>query len=163
MKSKMLLGWLAGLVLPLLISTAVLAAEDTAQGAQPPSETGQPGAAGQAAPGPDGAKDAAGAVGGATTQGQPPGGSENHQQEALKHAKAAATSGQKGDYSTIAKHAELAKTHVEAALKDKPGNPHLEAALASLNTAIMAGKLGEGGKAHKAAKEAVSHLEAAGK
>lgn len=166
MNNTRLLGWLGGLGLPFLVATATIAAEGDPQSTRSPAEAaqpGQPGAAGQAAPGQPGATGAEGAAGGATTMGQPPGGSENHTQEALKHARAASTSGQKGDYSTISKHAQMAKTHVEAALKEKPGDPHLQAALSSLDTAIMAGNLSEGSKAHKAAKEAISHLEAAGK
>lgn len=166
MKSTRLLGLLVGLGLPFLVATATIAAEGDPQSTPSPAEKAQPdqpGAAGQAAPGQPGTAGAEGAAGGATTQGQPPGGSENHLQEALKHAKAASTSGQKGDYSTIAKHAQLAKTHVEAALKDKPGDPHLQAALSSLDAAILAGNLSSGDKAHKATKEAINHLEAAGK
>jgi hypothetical protein len=94
------------------------------------------------------------------TMGQPPGGSENHAQEALKHARAAAGSGKRGDFSNIAKHAQLSKTHVEAALKDKPDDPHLQAALKSLDEAIVEGHRGNGDRARKSAKEAVTHLKA---
>lgn len=86
---------------------------------------------------------------------------ENHTQEALKHAKAAAKSGFKGDASTIAEHAQLAKTHVEAALTQRPDNPHLKAALDNLNQAIAQGNLSMADPARQAAHEAVVHLKAA--
>lgn len=98
---------------------------------------------------------------GGTTMGQPPGAPENHLKEATKHAEAAATSGKKGDASTIAKHARMAKTHVEAALKDQPGDEHLNAALKSLDAAIFGSERGEGDKARQAAKDAVNHLKMA--
>jgi hypothetical protein len=176
MSSKMLTGLLAGLSLSFLIPMAAVAVEGKTQIAQSSTETGQTGegvrgttgestGGGQTAPGGLGGESGAtgtegGAGGGATTMGQPPGGSENHVQEAMKHAQAAAASGKKGDYSTIAKHAQMSKTHVEAALKDKPDNPHLQAALKSLDSAIAEGNLSNGEKARKAAKEAVTHLNA---
>jgi hypothetical protein len=100
-------------------------------------------------------------AGGATTLGQPPGGSENHIQEALKHAEAAAAAGKKGDASTIATHAQASKTHAEAALQQKPGDEHLKAALQSLDEAIKEANVSRADKARKSAHEAVTHLKAA--
>jgi hypothetical protein len=160
MSNKILLGLLASL--SVLIGTAVDAAESQAQRAETATETQRPdtGTTGGTGGEETGGKQAEPAGGGATTLGQPPGGSENHAQEALKHAKAAAASGKKGDFSSIAKHAKLSKTHVEAALKDKPDDSHLQAALKSLDEAITEANRGNGGPARKAAKEAVSHLNA---
>lgn len=211
MRSKTFTGLLAGLSVPLLVSTTVLAAGAKAPAAgkylaQSSTETGQSGTGmrgttgensggGQTAPGsmetqPGGGSGATGTegqgrgnggtmgtegqgrgnggtmgkdtgAGGATTMGQPPGGSENHVKEALKHAEAAAAAGKKGDASTIAEHARMSKTHVEAALKDKPGDEHLQAALKSLDTAIGDASMSKGEPARKAAKEAITHLKAA--
>lgn len=198
MRSKTLTGLLAGLSVPLLVSTAALAAGDNVpiagkHLAQSSTETGQSGTGvrgttgensggGQTAPGsmgtqPGGGSGATGTegqgrgnggamgketgAGGATTMGQPPGGSENHVKEAMKHAEAAAAAGKKGDASTIAEHARVSKTHVEAALKDKPGDEHLQAALKSLDTAIGDANMSRGDQARKAAKEAITHLKAA--
>ena len=146
------LNLVASWSLSFMIGAAAIAAEGQPQ--RPETErptTGEPPAGKPAEP----------EGGGATTLGQPPGGAENHVQEATKHAQTAAGSGKKGDFSSIAKHARLAKIHVEAALKDKPDDAHLEAALKSLDEAILKGQRGNGGEARKAAKEAVSHLKAA--
>jgi hypothetical protein len=98
-------------------------------------------------------------TGGATSMGQP-GSPENHVQEAMKHAKAAADTGQKSDAATVVQHAQMAKSHVQAAQQDKPDNPHLKAALKSLDNAIIQGTKGNANKARKAAHEAATHLNA---
>lgn len=85
---------------------------------------------------------------------------ENSKDEAVKHAQAAAEAGKKGDAKTVVEHAKTAKTHVEAAEKDKPG-PHYEAAEKSLESAIEHGNKGRAESAGKAAEEAVTHLKAA--
>jgi hypothetical protein len=190
MRCKMLSALLAGLSVPLLVSTAALAAgEKTSISglhlAQSSTETGQSGTGvrgttgetsggGQTAPGsigtePGGGSGATGTEGqprgnggaGGATIGQPPGGVENHVKEAVKHAEAAAAAGKKGDASTIANHARISKTHVEAALKEKPDNEHLKAALESLDEAIRDANLSMGDKARKASHEAITHLNAA--
>ena len=98
---------------------------------------------------------------GATTMDRMPGGMENHVREALKHAEAAAAAGMKGDASTIAQHARMSQTHVEAALKEKPDNEHLKAAEKSISDAIQQASISNADKARKSAREAVSHLSAA--
>jgi hypothetical protein len=85
---------------------------------------------------------------------------ENHKAEALKHAEAAAESGKKGDAAGVGEHATAAKTHAEAAEKEK-ANPHLEAAIKSLDGAIEHSKMGHADVAGKSAEEAVTHLKAA--
>jgi hypothetical protein len=125
------------------------------------TDTGEEGGSpGSTDTGGEGAGPGATDTGGATSMGQP-GSPENHVEEAMKHAKAAAAdSGQKADAGTVAKHAQMAKTHVEAAQQEKPNNPHLKAALKSLDNAIVQGNKGDAEKARKAAHEAVTHLNA---
>lgn len=85
---------------------------------------------------------------------------EDHKAEALKHAEAAVESGKKGDAAGVGEHAAVAKTHTEAAEKEK-ANPHLEAAVKSLDGAIEHSKMGHADIAGKSAEEAVTHLKAA--
>jgi hypothetical protein len=85
---------------------------------------------------------------------------EDHKAEALKHAEAAVESGKKGDAAGVGEHATAAKTHAQAAEKEK-ANAHLEAAIKSLDGAIEHGKMGHADIAGKSAQEAVSHLKAA--
>jgi hypothetical protein len=133
-----------------------------------PSATGQPGTGAGAPAGeplaPGGMQNRGpGAVEGTVTApGQMPGGMENHVKEAMKHVKVSATAGTKGNTSEIAKHAELGRVHVDAALKERPNDPHLTAALKSLDQAIMKSRRGDGEEARKAAKEAQDHLKMAG-
>ncbi|CAA9891040.1 Small metal-binding protein [Candidatus Methylobacter favarea] len=76
---------------------------------------------------------------------------EEHLDEAMKHVKEAAAA---DDGPSIAKHAELARSHAQTA------DEHLDAAIKSLGSAIEQGKLGQGDRAKKAADEARMHLKA---
>ena len=87
---------------------------------------------------------------------------EDHKAEATKHAIAAAESGKKGDAAACAEHASAAKTHAEAAEKEK-ANPHVEAGLKNLNEAIEHAKMGHADKAGESADAAATHLKAAEK
>ena len=68
---------------------------------------------------------------------------------------------------TIAEHAEMAKTHANAAKNEKnltaTGGTHLDAGIRSLDQAIENGKLGAADSARKAAEDAVTHLKEASK
>ncbi|MDO9104776.1 MAG: small metal-binding protein SmbP [Methylovulum sp.] len=77
---------------------------------------------------------------------------EEHVEEALKHAKAAAKA---DDAKEIAQHAEAARSHAKTA------DEHLDAGITSLDNAIAHGKQGQADMAKKAAEEAVTHLKAA--
>jgi len=77
---------------------------------------------------------------------------ENHMEQALKHAEAAAKA---DDGKTIAEHAEAAKIHAKTA------DEHLDAGITSLNDAIDHGKMKHPEAAKKSAEEAVTHLKAA--
>jgi hypothetical protein len=77
---------------------------------------------------------------------------ENHKAEATLHAQAAA----------VGEHAAMAKTHAEAAEKEKR-NPHLEAGIDNLNNAIEHAKMGHADIAGQAAGAAAGHLKAAEK
>jgi hypothetical protein len=87
---------------------------------------------------------------------------EDHKAEALTHATAAAESGKKGDAAGVVEHATAAKTHAEAAEKEK-ANPHVEAGIKNLNEAIEHGKMGHADIAGQAAESAATHLKAAEK
>jgi hypothetical protein len=87
---------------------------------------------------------------------------ENHKAEALKHALAAAESGQKGDAAAAGEHAKAAKVHAEAAEKEK-ANPHVEAGIKNLNESIEHAKLGHAQMAGESAEAAATHLKAAEK
>jgi len=78
---------------------------------------------------------------------------EDHVEEALKHAKAAAKA---DDASAVVQHAEQAKIHAKTA------DEHLDAGITSLDNAITHGKQGHADMAKKAADEAVTHLNAVG-
>ena len=85
---------------------------------------------------------------------------ENHLNEAIKHAEAA----MKADSSSsIAKHADEAKTHANAAKGDKNLSPtsgqHLDAGIMSLDQAIEKGKLDAKDSAKQAAEDAVAHFK----
>lgn len=136
MSNTMLAGLVLGLVIVLPVPAALADNLAAAAGLRLAEATGQPGGEQPAAP------------------------QENHIQAALKHARAAFHSGHKGDINMIAEHAGMAKTHVEAALKEKPGDPHLEAALKSLDKAIRQGELSNAEPARMAAHEAINHLKA---
>ncbi len=86
----------------------------------------------------------------------------NHLTEAIQHAEAAAKS---ADGKTIAQHAEQAKTHANAAKKEKTpattSNSHLDAGISNLDEAIKEGNLGAADSAKKAAGQAVIHLKQA--
>ncbi|OGT21741.1 MAG: hypothetical protein A2V90_01185 [Gammaproteobacteria bacterium RBG_16_57_12] len=82
---------------------------------------------------------------------------EDHKAEALKQAVEAVESGKKGDAAGIGEHATAAKTHAEAADKEKT-TAHLKEAIKSLNSAIEQSKSGKADVASKAAAEAVTHL-----
>ncbi|CAL1239272.1 small metal-binding protein SmbP [Candidatus Methylocalor cossyra] len=96
---------------------------------------------------------------GAITHGKP-GKPENHVREALKHARSAAGGAKQGNASTIAEQARLAQTHVAAALREEPHDPHLKAASQSLSEAIAKAH-DRPGEAREAAWEAADHLKAA--
>lgn len=87
---------------------------------------------------------------------------ENHKAEATRHALAAAEAGKKGDAAAVGEHASTAKTHAEAAEKEK-ANPHLEAGIKNLNEAIEHAKMGHADIAGEAADAAATHLKAAEK
>lgn len=87
---------------------------------------------------------------------------EDHKVEATQHALAAAESGKKGDAAAAGEHAATAKTHAEAAEKEKT-NPHLEAGIKNLNDAIEHAKMGHADKAAESANAAATHLKAAEK
>lgn len=77
---------------------------------------------------------------------------EEHVEEALKHAKAAAKA---DDAKEIVQHAQQAKSHAKTA------DEHLDAGITSLDNAITHGNQGHADLAKKAAEEAVTHLKAA--
>jgi hypothetical protein len=77
---------------------------------------------------------------------------EDHLDEAMKHASAAAEA---SDGKSIAKHAGLARTHAKIA------DEHLDAGIKSLDSAMEHGKLGHDKMAQQAAEEAKAHLKAA--
>lgn len=87
---------------------------------------------------------------------------ENHKAEATRHALAAAEAGRKGDAAAVGEHAAAAKTHAEAAEKEK-ANPHLEAGIENLNKAIEHAGMGHADIAGEAADAAATHLKAAEK
>ncbi|CAA9890877.1 Small metal-binding protein [Candidatus Methylobacter favarea] len=88
---------------------------------------------------------------------------EEHLDEAMKHVKEAAAA---DDGPSIAKHAELARSHAQTADEHlarshaQTADEHLDAAIKSLGSAIEQGKLGQGDRAKKAADEARMHLKA---
>jgi hypothetical protein len=127
-------------------------------GGQGATGTGSEGATGTGGQGP-GATGATPGTEGATSMGQP-GSPENHVQEAMKHAQAAADAGKKGDAAGVAEHARIAKDHVKMANKEKPDNVHLKAAMKSLNDAIEESGKGSADQGRKAAEAAMTHLNA---
>lgn len=84
---------------------------------------------------------------------------EDHKAEAIKHAQAAAES---GDAKAVGEHAVASRAHVDAALKEKP-NTHLDAAATSLDAAIEQSKAGDAAAAASSANTALIHLKAAEK
>jgi hypothetical protein len=87
---------------------------------------------------------------------------EDHKAEASKHAMAAVESARKGDAAAVGEHASAAKAHAEAAEKER-ANPHLEAAIKSLDEAIEHSRMGHADIAGKSAEAAATHLKAAEK
>ena len=87
---------------------------------------------------------------------------EDHKAEATKHAIAAAESGKKGDLKAFQEHATAAKTHAEAAEKEK-ANPHVEAGIKNLNESLEHAKMGHSEMAGESADAAATHLKAAEK
>ena len=87
---------------------------------------------------------------------------ENHKAEATKHALAAAEAGKSGNAAAVGEHAAMAKTHAEAAEKEK-ANPHVEAGITNLNEAIEHARMGHADIAGQSAQAAATHLKAAEK
>src|SRR5919204_2545590 len=85
---------------------------------------------------------------------------ETHAAEAIKHAEAAASEGQKGNATAVAEHAKEALKHAEMAEKVK-ADPHVVQAEKALNEAIEHGNMGHADVAGKSAENAVSHLKMA--
>jgi hypothetical protein len=85
---------------------------------------------------------------------------ETHAAEAMKHAEAAASEGQKGNAAAVAEHAQEALKHAEMAEKAKV-DPHVAEAEKALKEAVEHGNMGHADVAGKAAENAVSHLKMA--
>jgi hypothetical protein len=87
---------------------------------------------------------------------------ENHKAEAVKHAEAAYESGKQGNLAALGEHAVASKQHAEAAQAER-ANPHLEAGIRNLDSAIAESRSGHADLAEEAAFGALTHLKAAEK
>lgn len=85
---------------------------------------------------------------------------DTHAAEAMKHAEAAVSEGQKGSAAAVAEHAQEALKHAEMAQKAK-ADPHVAEAEKALKEAIEHGDMGHADVAGKAAENALSHLKMA--
>ncbi|PSJ16468.1 small metal-binding protein SmbP [Nitrosomonas supralitoralis] len=85
---------------------------------------------------------------------------QSHLQQAIKHSEAAASS---ADGKTIAKQAQEAKIHAEAAKNDKIDAKHVDEGIKFLEDAVKKGNDGNIDAAREAATDAVDHLKQAEK